>query len=421
MNVLILGSGGREHALARRMTQDPSVKHVHVWPGNPGMPDDKILCLDLSWNRNNFFQVIKELAINFVMPGAEQFLYEGVSDWAREASIPCFGPGQEASQLESSKLFSKKFMEEAGIPTSHFDDLTPYLDQPEKTQTILLNYIKPVIKISGPSLGKGVFVCSNSQEAQTILSELQKNPLPGMEDGIFVEEGVQGKEVSVFYACHGENFSYLGSAQDYKRLLDQDQGPNTGGMGTVSPVPWVDHSFLAKIEKGVLLPTLKGMKSRNMPFTGILFLGIMAQDQELNVLEYNVRFGDPETQVLLPLIEGDFTQGLSLLLSGNTHSFGRKKESAVHVVKSAKGYPGLFGEKVEKGQGITLSENIPGTVVYFAGVKKIEDQLVTSGGRVLGITAIAKDLDHALESVYESLSQAQFEGEHFRKDIGKNL
>lgn len=420
MNVLVLGSGGREHALCWRMKKDPSCTQVFAWPGNPGM--EGVRLLETSFNKQNLKEIIEIYNIKLVIPGAEKFLYEGVSDWCEEWEIPCFGPKREAANLEKSKIFAKEIMLMSGVPTAPYKNLTHEFNQGfSHCEKILSSFSRPVIKISGPSLGKGVFVCKDAQEAMGILEEIKRSPLPGIEEGIMVEEGLMGKEVSLFYACNGENFVFLGAAQDHKRLLDNDEGPNTGGMGAYSPVSWVNDDFINMSSDKILRPTLKKMKELGHPFKGVLFLGLMVDGQEVNLLEYNARFGDPETQVILPLIEGDFTQ---LIFNISTdENFKREislqKQVAIHVVKAARGYPGTFGTQVEKNQKIHLVINSHEKVhCFFAGVSLQEGSLVTSGGRILGITALGNSLIEAKELAYNGLSHFQFEGEQFRLDIG---
>lgn len=427
MNILILGSGGREHALVWRLGQDKSTSSVHVWPGNAGMEfmkgsaKEKLHFVNTPFNKQNFSQVIKELGIGMVIPGAEKFLYEGVADWCLEMNIPCMGPSREAAQLEESKLFSKSVMTAAGIPTARYRDITrAFREDIEMAFEVIKGFKKPVIKLSGPALGKGVFVCDSHAEAVDALHQIKLNPMPGIEEGIFVEEGLAGKEVSLFYACHDEEFLFLGAAQDHKRLLDQDKGPNTGGMGAISPVSWADKSFINSATEKFLLPTLREMKSRGTPFTGILFLGLMVDGDSENLLEYNVRFGDPETQTILPLIDGDLTSALYNLAIGESVSgITLKNEVAVHIVKAARGYPGLFGEVVEKGQKISSSilEDAH-TQFFFAGVRRNGDDLLTDGGRVLGVTTWEKSRDLARSLAYRKIQEMSFSGEQFRKDIG---
>lgn len=427
MKILILGSGGREHALAWRLGQDQSATEVFVWPGNPGMElmsglaRQKLRTVTEPYSRVALTKFLTENDISLVVPGAEKFLYEGVGDLCRKMKIPCMGPTREAARLEESKLFSKTIMTEAGIPTARFRDLSrPFREDIEMAFEVLKGFRKPVIKISGPALGKGVFVCDNQAEAVDALMQIKRNPMPGLEDGIFVEEGVKGKEISLFYACHEEKFLFLGAAQDHKRLLDEDKGPNTGGMGAISPVEWANAKFIDSVTEKFVVPTLREMNSRGTPFAGILFLGLMVDGEEVNLLEYNVRFGDPETQAVLPLIEGDLTSALHALASQKTvPEISLRDEVAVHIVKAAKGYPGLFGETVEKGQKISASMMEDAhTQFFFAGVKKEGEDLLTDGGRVLGVTTWEKNRDLARKHAYRKIQELSFHGEQFRKDIG---
>lgn len=420
MNILILGSGGREHALAWRTCQDESSEKVYVWPGNAGMKEEKTVTVSTPYSVNAFESFLIENHIDLVIPGAEKFLYEGVSDICSAMNVPCFGPTKDAAELEKSKLFAKNIMKASNIPTASFEDLTDKLDSAE-LKNVLSRFKNPVIKISGPALGKGVFVCEGREEALEVLNKLKANPIPGMESGLLIEEGVCGKEVSMFFACNDLDFSYLGSAQDHKRLLDGDKGPNTGGMGTVSPVPWVGSDLISRVTEKIVKPTLVTMKERGTPFKGMLFLGLMVNGQEMNLLEYNVRFGDPETQVLMPLLEGDFTRSIYSLALGGKSDLSLSSSSAVHVVKAARGYPGLFGEAVEKGQRIVASEKTPASHLFYAGVKQGNESLITDGGRVFGMTGVAENFESARKRVYQDLQHIHFEGEQFRSDIGRNL
>lgn len=427
MKVLILGSGGREHALAWRLGQDKSSSAVYVWPGNPGMEimkgaaREKLRFLSDPFNHSNLSRILREEKIDLVVPGAEKFLYEGISDWCREIGVPCLGPSRNAAQLEESKLFSKSVMTAAGIPTARYRDLSrAFREDIEMAFEVLKGFKKPVIKLSGPALGKGVFVCDSYEESVDALRQVKANPMPGIEEGIFVEEGLTGKEISLFYACHEEEFLFLGAAQDHKRLLDHDKGPNTGGMGAISPVSWATKSLIESATEKFLLPTLREMKSRGTPFTGILFLGLMVDGESANLLEYNVRFGDPETQTILPLIDGDLTSALYALVTGKKQGPVILKDGvSVHIVKAARGYPGLFGEKVEKGQKIlSAMKEDPTTQFFFAGVKKVGDDFLTDGGRVFGVTTWQKNRELARAHAYQKISELRFEGEHYRNDIG---
>lgn len=428
MNILVLGSGGREHALAWRLAQDKTCTRLYIWPGNAGMSylpfehKDKFFPVNDIFSKAKLKEVIATGNIELVIPGAEKFLYEGVADWCREWKLPCFGPTMASAMLERSKLFSKKIMSEAGIPTARYADLTAaFHSDLTIANTILKQFKKPVIKISGPSLGKGVFVCADVAEAITTLKQIKENPLPGMEEGIFVEEAVTGEEISLFYACHGSEYLFLGAAQDHKRLNDHDLGPNTGGMGAITPVSWASPQFIDQVTQNFVVPTLKRMQEIQAPFTGVLFLGLMVDGTRMNLLEYNVRFGDPETQVIVPMIDGDLSATLLQISRGEKSSqpLSLKSGVAVHIVKAAKGYPGTFGTAIEKGQKInaTASAN-PACHFFFAGVKAQGLDLVTDGGRVLGVTAWDNSKEAAQALAYQQLQNLSFSGEHYRRDIG---
>ncbi len=431
MNILILGSGGREHALLWRVAQDDSSEKVFLWPGNPGMEilptrvQQKLQFIRGEINEVSLKETIERHEIGLVIPGAEKFIYEGVADFCMKWNVPCFAPTMKAAQLERSKLFSKNIMTMAKIPTARFKDLTEAFRTQDNFMDLLSGFSKPVIKISGPSLGKGVFVCDGPEEASDILAQIQKTPMAGLEEGIFVEETLIGKEVSFFYACHDQQFTYLGSAQDHKRLLDQDRGPNTGGMGAFSPVPWVDGTFIQEVTKKFLQPTLQALKEMGTPFKGVLFLGLMVTKDGPYLLEYNVRFGDPETQALLPLIEGDFSTHLLQISKGQKTDkpLSLKNLFTTHVVKAAKGYPGNFGEEIEKNQRVDMTHltRDKDTQIFFAGVASDTLGYLTSGGRVFGITAWGETLQKSRELVYEKMKTVSFSGEQMRTDIGEKL
>ena len=421
MNILILGSGGREHALVWRLSQDESCKKIYAWPGNPGMESPKLTCLEATFNKENLKDILEIYRIDLVIPGAEKFLYEGVANWCETWNVPCFGPKVEAAKLERSKLFSKEVMSQAGIPTAAYRNLTfDFHKDFSSLNSVLQEFKRPVIKLSGPALGKGVFVCKDQAEALEVLNELKRNPMPGLSEGLFVEEGLRGEEISLFYACQDDQFLFLGAAQDHKRLKDQDEGPNTGGMGAYSPVSWATQDFLEAVTRKIVRPTLREMKVKGTPFRGVLFLGLMVHQDEINLLEYNVRFGDPETQVILPLIKGDLSLAIYRLCLGLIdESISIDSQTAIHVVKAAKGYPGLFGVEIEKGQPIQADiMDDPASIVFYAGVRKTSKGLLTDGGRVLGITALGSSKQAAREKVYKRLGLVRFPGEHFRTDIG---
>jgi len=427
MKILLIGSGGREHALGLRLLQDPGIHQVLVYPGNPGMKSTEGLFPIPSAKIS--FEVALTIAlkenVSLVVIGPEWPLYQGWVDQFEKEKIPVFGPSKAASVLEESKISAKIFMKENQIPTARF--------QVAKTLEETISIIKSnpdwagyVLKLSGPALGKGVVVTQTSSEAIHAAQDFFSYSPLGIEDGVVVEELIQGKEVSLFYVCLGEDYHYLTSACDHKRLLDHDQGPNTGGMGAYSPANWVSTELLKKAEDQFLKPTLLAMKNNGTPFKGVLFIGLMIADQNPYLLEYNVRFGDPETQAILPRIQGNLSALLLACAQKNEEEFRKiqLRESSLHslhIVKAAKGYPGIHGEPIETGKVIKF--NLKPSLheqFYFAGVSEKDNQLWSSGGRVLGFTTLADSIVEVQKNAYEKLAQVSFDGEQFRTDIGVN-
>ena len=427
MKILILGSGGREHALCFRLGQDPQVTEVLVYPGNPGMsgtPKTKVC--DGEVTLSGLLKLIKLNQIDLVVIGPEKYLFEGYVDELKAAGIPVFGPTREASFLEESKIKSKNFMKEFGIPTSSFETATSLDELISKINDHPL-WAGYVLKLSGPALGKGVIVTRNASEATDAARQFFLHRPLGIEEGIVLEEKVRGREVSLFYICDGENYRFLASACDHKKLKNNDEGPNTGGMGAYSPCTWIDSNFLNRVEQEVLIPSLKGMSKRGAPFTGILFLGLMVQGNQYYLLEYNTRLGDPETQAFLPIFNGNLTEILYAASIGKLAELTPQDFSthdpkfALHVVKAAKGYPGIFGEEIEAGKLVSVSEKLKtlkNTHLFCAGLKENGKTWVTNGGRVLGITGVGNTLLEARDNAYLHLNLATFSGEQFRTDIG---
>jgi len=429
MRILLIGSGGREHALGLRLLQDPGVEAVFAYPGNPGMkntpglvplPDSKITF-------ESALSIVRRERISLVVIGPEWPLFQGWVDRFTREEIPAFGPTQSAAFLEESKIKSKLFMKENRIPTASFS-VAGSLDETLAIINAHPTWDGYVLKLSGPALGKGVVVTHDSETAITAAQDFFKFMPPGIEEGLVVEEKIDGKEVSLFYACvsDGKHFEsrFLASACDHKRLLDGDQGPNTGGMGAYSPANWVGHELLQDANELFVKPTLQGMIARGTPFSGILFLGLMVKNNVPYLLEYNTRFGDPETQTFLPRIKGNLA---ALLLASAKKDFTQFKETkleenslhSLHVVKAARGYPGLFGEKIESGKELLLKEiPLKNAQFYFAGVSENEGKLYSSGGRVLGLTVLADSVAEVQRLAYEKVKEVSFEGEQYRSDIG---
>jgi phosphoribosylamine--glycine ligase len=425
MNILLIGSGGREHALGSRMLQDSGVNQVFVYPGNPGMRStSKLISIpDEQVSFERALGMVKEKKISLVVIGPETYLFQGWVDQFEAENIPAFGPNRAAAVLEESKIKSKQFMVQNKIPTAAFQ-IARTLDE-----TLAIINSNPewdgyVLKLSGPAQGKGVVVAHTTEEAILAAQDFFKHRPPGIEEGLVIEECIQGKEVSLFYICLEDRFQFLTSACDHKRLLDQDQGPNTGGMGAYSPANWVSADLLKKAEKEFVIPTLSAMKKNGTPFRGVLFLGLMVRNETPYLLEYNTRFGDPETQAILPRIEGNFSGLLKAVAEKDFQAFQKIKleESrlhSLHVVKAARGYPGLFGEKIETGKKINIGPvSNHHQHLYFAGVREENGELFSSGGRVLGLTALSDSIAGVQNLADQMMNQVFFEGEQYRTDIG---
>jgi phosphoribosylamine--glycine ligase len=423
MKIMVIGSGGREHALSERLSKDSGVDGVWVYPGNPGMRiTPKLQICGGQVSLNQILSLVRENKIDLVVIGPEKYLFEGYVDQLKKAGVAIFGPTQAAAFLEESKIESKLFMKEFGIPTSDFA-----IAQSEVDANGIIG-ARPhwkgyALKLSGPALGKGVVVTTTPTDAREAAHQLYLYRPPGIESGMVIEEKISGREVSLFYVCDGSDSKFVASACDHKRLLDRDEGPNTGGMGAYSPCHWIDDSFLKEIKEKIVVPTLQGMISRGTPFSGMLFLGLMVNAGGFSLLEYNTRFGDPETQTFLPILKGNLAKVLYAAATGKlkeeTETLSCAGEHSLHIVKAANGYPGVFGETIESGKEISGdASTLINAQIFYAGVKEEANQLVSSGGRVLGITGIGMTAGAARVSAYENISKVNFSGEQYRSDIG---
>jgi phosphoribosylamine--glycine ligase len=418
MNVLLIGSGGREHALAYKIHQSESLGTLYISPGNPGM---KNLGVNLQMDLKDFGAIAEfcfDKKIELVIIGPEQPLVDGMADSLRQKGINVFGPGRKAADIEAQKSFAKNLMVKYNIPTSGYVEF--------KSQEIneAMEYIKTqkyplVVKADGLAAGKGVLICSSISDAEKALKEIFIDKVFGASgDQLIIEEFMFGEEASIFAITDGKNFICLPSAQDHKRIGDNDTGKNTGGMGAYSPAPVVTKSILAEVEEKIIAPTISGMEKEGRTFIGCLYCGIMITSEGPKVVEFNCRFGDPETQVVLPVLEGDF---LKLLYSASTGSLDKSAVkysggSAVCVVAASKGYPDAFA----KGFDISgLDKTDSDIVIFQAGTKESDGKFVTNGGRVLGVTSITKEMDLKLakQKAYDALAKIYFEGIYFRKDI----
>lgn len=419
-NMAIFGGGGREHALAYHLTKSESIKNIYVIPGNPGIASEKVIVANI--NQDEYVSFCKKNKIAYAIIGPEVLLENGISDLLENNGIPCASPSKQASILETSKAFSKRLMKKYNIPTASFEIFRDNIEA--------LNYIKEhnsnsfVVKLSGLAAGKGVILCHTKEDAIRAV-----NKLCPINEEIVIEEFLKGRELSFFALCLDDQYKILGTACDYKRLNDDDQGPNTGGMGCYSPAYWLNDREQEIIENTILVPTLKAMNCENLTFKGMLFVGIMMTEQGPKVLEYNVRFGDPETQTILPRLSSDLNDILFSIARDDKERLKSCKiqtlnNYSVHIVKAAKGYPGVNGEVIEKNQLITntLSKTITchsDYNVFYAGITKSNDSYLTQGGRIFGLTAIAPTLKDARNSAYSLIEHINFEGQQFRTDIGQ--
>ena len=422
MNILVIGSGGREHALVWKLRQSPQVKTVFCAPGNAGI-EHLAKCITLKpTDIKGLLKFAKEEKIDLTVLGSEQPLVEGIVDVFEERGLKIFGPSKVAAQLEGSKVFSKNFMLRHHIPTAKYRSFAATeIDEAKK----YINVIEPpmVVKADGLAAGKGVLICKSRQEAALALDDIIVNKAFGSAGNqIVVEEFLNGEEASLFILTDGEQFAVLASAQDHKCILDGDLGKNTGGMGAYAPAPIVTNELLQCVIPEVVQPTLNGMKQEGMPYRGCLYIGLMITPDGPKVLEYNCRFGDPETQVVVPLIDGDLAE-IFLAIAERRFDPSKLKlhsATAVCVVMASHGYP----DEYQIGKQIFGLEKIKaedGVVVFHAGTKTEGSAIVTSGGRVLGVTAIGfnNELEQTIRNAYRSVEKITFDGAYYRSDIGK--
>ncbi|MFI5160019.1 MAG: phosphoribosylamine--glycine ligase [Sphingobacteriales bacterium] len=423
MNILILGSGGRESAFAWKISQSPKCSKLFIAPGNAGTPqygqnvDIKV----------TDFEPIGKFAldngIDLVLVGPEEPLVKGIHDFfladEQLKNIPVIGPQKEGAQLEGSKDFSKDFMFRQNIPTAASKTFTRDTLQ-EGFEYLATAGLPIVLKADGLAAGKGVLICTNLQEAQLELTEMLTEAKFGdASSKVVIEQFLQGIELSVFVMTDGTNYKVLPEAKDYKRIGEGDTGLNTGGMGSVSPVPFADEEFMQKVTGRVIIPTVEGLKKENIPYKGFIFIGLMNCDGEPYVIEYNCRMGDPETESVMMRIESDFVDLLQGVAEGNLN----EKEliifdkTATTIVMVAGGYPGEY----LKNKVITGIENIHESTVFHAGTSIQDGNIITTGGRVLAITTLQDDLFSALQQATADASRIYYDGMYFRKDIGFDL
>lgn len=410
MRILVIGSGGREHALCWKLAQEADVICA---PGNAGIAHE-VECINIpAHDFHSLLALIKERSIDLVVVGPEDPLVAGLADAVREAGVLCFGPGRAGAQLEGSKAFCKAMMQRAGVPTAEYRVFIDAESAKSYARDVYSSGRKLAIKASGNALGKGVIVAESIEEAETGIDTLKALGEAGKT--LVLEEKLEGREFSLLTLTNGKDILSLPVAQDYKRIFDGDQGPNTGGMGTYSPVDWVTTDIIAQTEAEVVLPILKTLSEDGIEYRGVLFSGLMQTERGPMCLEYNVRFGDPETQSVLSRLGAGFAEALIACAAAEPiPPIEVLNNSAVTVVAASEGYPGDY----PKGKPIRIGELPSNAKVFHAGTKLQDGDLVTSGGRVLAVTATAETHAEARTSAYEVLKSINFEGMQARSDIG---
>lgn len=423
MNILILGSGGREHAFAHALSKSDKISKIFVAPGNAGTEN---IATNIHANPGDFKtikNIVLEQQIEMLVVGPEAPLVKGIHDFFKEDSelshVAVIGPNKAGAQLEGSKEFSKEFMKRNNIPTARFQSFTA--DNIEQGFDFLETLQPPfVLKADGLAAGKGVLILNTLKEAQFELeSMLLQSKFGDASSKVVVEEFLPGIELSVFVLTDGKSYKILPSAKDYKRIGEGDTGLNTGGMGAISPVPFADQDFLQKVEQRIVIPTIEGLRKENIDYRGFIFIGLMNVQGDPFVIEYNVRMGDPETEVVLPRIKSDL---FDLFEGVASQTLDRKivevdSQTAATVVMVSGGYP----ESYEKGKEILGLKSVTESQVYHAGTKRVEDKILTSGGRVLAVTSLAVSVKEATEKSYRSVDKIHFDKVNFRRDIGADI
>jgi len=423
MNVLILGSGGREHAFAWKISQSSLCKKLLIAPGNAGTAQ---VGTNIEIGVNDF-EKIKELCISedieMLVVGPEDPLVNGIYDFFKEdeslQNITVIGPSKKGAQLEGSKEFSKEFMIKNNIPTAAYQSFTK--DTLDEGYQFLETLSPPyVLKADGLAAGKGVLIPETLKEAKQSLKEMLADAKFGdASSKVVIEEHLMGIELSVFVLTDGISYKILPSAKDYKRIGEGDKGLNTGGMGAISPVPFADRFFIEKVEREIIKPTIKGLVEEEIDYKGFIFIGLMVDNGNPKVIEYNVRMGDPETEVVIPRIKSDLLNLFRGIGNGSFSEidFNISEEVAATVMLVSGGYP----EDYKKGKEMTGFENVDGSLLFHAGTKNDEEKIVTNGGRVLAVTSFGKDIDEAVNKSFDNAKKINFNGKYYRKDIGFDL
>ncbi len=420
-NILIIGNGGRENALAWAIQKNKLIKRIYLLPGNAG--SKKINKSErINFNLNNIKELIKKLNylnIDLVVIGPETPLAAGLGDVLRENNFNVFGPGADGAKLESSKSWAKEFMKNANIPTANFWKVKSF----EEAKKIILNSPNPlVVKADGLASGKGVFIPESKEKTLEAADEIFKGKFGKAGEIVVLEEKIEGPEVSVFALCDGEKYVLLPTAQDHKRLNENDKGPNTGGMGAYSPTPLITKNNLTRITKEIIKPTIDALLRKNIDYRGVLYFGLMITKSGPKVIEYNCRFGDPECQTIMPLMDNDFIILLQKCALGNligNESIEMSHKCSGCVIATSKGYPYNYEVGFPIKLGNIESENCQ---IFDSGTSLNSDgKLITDGGRVLSIVCQDKDFDKVFEKAYKNLKEISYEGIYYRKDIGHQV
>ena len=419
MKILVIGSGGREHAIVRKLKESPQVEALYCAPGNGGISRDAECFPVNAMDKEGMLALAREKAVDLVFVAPDDPLAAGMVDTLEAAGFPCFGPNAKAAEIESSKVFSKNLMKQYHIPTAGYEVFSD--------PAAALEYIKAqgtypaVIKADGLALGKGVIIAQNEEEAKAGLHSIMEDKIFG-ESGsqVVVEEFLTGPEVSVLAFTDGKTLRPMVSSMDHKRAYDGDKGPNTGGMGTISPNPFYTEEVARECMEKIFLPTINAMNAEGRPFKGCLYFGLMLTPQGPKVIEYNSRFGDPETQVVLPRLETDFAEIVKAVAEERLAELDIQwsQKASACVVMASGGYPGSYPKGFEI-HGLDEHGQVEGVTVYHAGTKWEEGKFLTNGGRVLGITALGGTLEEALDRAYAGVEKISFEGAMYRRDIGR--
>ena len=416
MKVLVVGGGGREHALVWKIRQSKRVKEVYCAPGNAGI-SKAAECVDIAVSDiDGLLKFALDKEIDLTIVGPEVPLTLGIVDRFEENNLRCFGPRKNAAEIEGSKVFSKYLMKKYGIPTAEYEEFSNSKD----ARAYVKDAAYPiVIKADGLAAGKGVIIAQNLSDAECAIETImEEKAFSKAGDKIIIEEFLKGHEVSILAFTDGKTVAPMVSSMDHKRVFDNDLGPNTGGMGAISPNPYYNDEVAENCMKNIFIPTIEAMESEGRPYKGIIYFGVMLTDNGPKILEYNCRFGDPETQVVLPRLKTDLVDIIEAVIDGRLNEIGIKwsQIAASCVIIASGGYPGKF----KKGIKIEGLDRVPDDVLVFhSGTSAREENIFTDGGRVLGITSYGNNVCEASNRVYDALGNINFEGMHYRRDIGR--